>query len=146
MISLDLEGVWGLGTIAIHSNRIMNFFLSKNYQPVSWRDSISRPIAPLDQGRITIFFLDHHNSSRQRPILNFAPRGKLWPQGRSCPPWVKFSVHPSILLHCRECSPLRVNEGVNIPPRGQISPLGGRGEVNNGPPELHQPSFQRVKN
>jgi hypothetical protein len=23
-----------------------------------------------------------------------------------------------------ECSPLGVNEGVNIPPRGQISPLG----------------------
>jgi hypothetical protein len=26
-----------------------------------------------------------------------------------------------------------VNEGVNIPPRGQISPLGARGEVKNGP-------------
>jgi hypothetical protein len=25
------------------------------------------------------------------------------------------------------------NEGVNIPPRGQISPLGDRGEVKNGP-------------
>jgi hypothetical protein len=47
-----------------------------------------------------------------RPILNFAPRGKLWPQGQSCPPvvnfvplsWsyplgVKFFVRPSILLH-----------------------------------------------
>jgi hypothetical protein len=26
-----------------------------------------------------------------------------------------------------------VNEGVNIPPRGQSSPLGARGEVKNGP-------------
>jgi hypothetical protein len=26
-----------------------------------------------------------------------------------------------------------VNKGVNIPPRGQISPLGARGEVKNGP-------------
>jgi hypothetical protein len=26
-----------------------------------------------------------------------------------------------------------VNKGVNIPPRGQISPLGVRGEVKNGP-------------
>jgi hypothetical protein len=26
----------------------------------------------------------------QRPILNFAPRGKLWPQGWSCPPGVNF--------------------------------------------------------
>jgi hypothetical protein len=46
---------------------------------------------------------------------------------------VKFSVCPSILLNSRECSPLGVNEGVNIPPRGQISPLGAkftpRGEV-----------------
>jgi hypothetical protein len=30
----------------------------------------------------------------------------------------------SILLSSRECSPLGVNEGVNIPPRVQISPLG----------------------
>jgi hypothetical protein len=46
---------------------------------------------------------------------------------------VKFSVGPSILLNSRECTPLGVNEGVNIPPRGQISPLGAkftpRGEV-----------------
>jgi hypothetical protein len=27
-------------------------------------------------------------------------------------------------VNCRECSPLGVNEGVNIPPRGQNSPLG----------------------
>jgi hypothetical protein len=26
-----------------------------------------------------------------------------------------------------------VNEGVNIPPRGQISPLGARGEIKNDP-------------
>jgi hypothetical protein len=72
-----------------------------------------------------------------RPILNLTPRFKLWPQGRSCPPevsfvpwgWsyplgVKFSVRPFILLG-KQCSPLGggVNEGVNIPPRGQISSL-----------------------
>jgi hypothetical protein len=45
-------------------------------------------------------------------------------KGRSCPLGVKFSVHPSILLNNRECSPLGVNEGVKISPRGQISPLG----------------------
>jgi hypothetical protein len=45
---------------------------------------------------------------------------------------VQFSVRPSILLNRRECSPLGVNKGVNIPPRGQISPLGARGEVKNG--------------
>jgi hypothetical protein len=38
----------------------------------------------------------------------------------------KFSVYPSILLNIRECSPLGVNEGVNIPPRGQITPLGAK--------------------
>jgi hypothetical protein len=59
--------------------------------------------------------------------------GKLWPQGRSCPPgvnfvpWgVNFSAHPSILLNSRECSPLGVNEGVNTPSRRQISPLGAK--------------------
>jgi hypothetical protein len=30
-----------------------------------------------------------------------------------------------------------MNEGVNITPRGQISPLGARGEVKNGPLHLH---------
>jgi hypothetical protein len=57
-----------------------------------------------------------------------------------------FSVRPSILLNSRECSPLGVYEGVNIIPRGQISPLGAkfiprgevypcgaRGEGKNGP-------------
>jgi hypothetical protein len=74
---------------------------------------------------------------KQRPILNFVPRGKLWLQGRSCPPgvnfvpegWsyplgVKFSAHPFTPLNNRDCSPLEVNEGVNIPTRKQISPLG----------------------
>jgi hypothetical protein len=44
-----------------------------------------------------------------------------------------FSVRPSILLNNIEYSPLRVNEGVNITPRGKISPLGARGEVKNVP-------------
>jgi hypothetical protein len=39
---------------------------------------------------------------------------------------VKFSVHASIHLNSKECSPLGVNEGVNIQPRGQISPLGAK--------------------
>jgi hypothetical protein len=39
---------------------------------------------------------------------------------------VKFSVCPSIPLNSRQCSSLGVNEGVNIPPRGQISPLGAK--------------------
>jgi hypothetical protein len=69
-----------------------------------------------------------------------APRGEFYSPGSNFVPWgwsyplgVKFSVCPSILLNNRECSPLGVNEGVNIPPRGPISPLGAkfnpRGEV-----------------
>jgi hypothetical protein len=45
----------------------------------------------------------------------------------------KFSVCPSILLNNRKCSHLGVNEGMNFEPRGQISPLGARGEVKNTP-------------
>jgi hypothetical protein len=101
-----------------------------------------------EQNRKKIIDWPRHQSGTKclRPILNFALRGKLCPQGRSCPPgvnfipwdWsypleVKFSVCPSILLNSRECSPLGVKEGVNIPPRGQISLLGAkftpRGEV-----------------
>jgi hypothetical protein len=55
---------------------------------------------------------------------------------------VKFSVCPSILLNSIECSPLGVNKGVNIPPGGQISPLGARGEVKNGP--LTNPDWENV--
>jgi hypothetical protein len=75
----------------------------------------------------------------QRPILNFAPRVKLRPQGRSCLPGVnfvpwglsyplglKFSVRPSIRLNSRECSPLGVNKGVNIPPYGTNFTHGGQ--------------------
>jgi hypothetical protein len=83
-----------------------------------------------------------------RPILKFAPRGKFWPPsgeivpqgsilspgwGWSYPLGVKFSVRPSILLNSRECSPLGVNEGEKISPRGKFSLLGvkltPRGEV-----------------
>jgi hypothetical protein len=49
---------------------------------------------------------------------------------------VKFSVHPSILLNNKEFSPLGVNEGVNFTPNGQISPLGARAEVKNGPQDF----------
>jgi hypothetical protein len=51
-------------------------------------------------------------------LVNFVPKGWSYPMG------VKFSVCPSILLNNRERSPLGVNEGVNIPPRGQNSSLG----------------------
>jgi hypothetical protein len=72
------------------------------------------------------------------PGVNFVPWGWSYPQG------VKFSVHASILLNSRECSPLGVNEGVKIPPRGQISPLGARGEVKNGPQNLSEFVFFSV--
>jgi hypothetical protein len=58
---------------------------------------------------------------------HFDPKGEVVPQGWilspgwSYPLGVKFSVCPSTLLNSRECPPLG---GVNIPPRGQISPLG----------------------
>jgi hypothetical protein len=71
--------------------------------------------------------------------LNFDPRGKLWPPGAKLSPrgeflsprgesipWGWNSLFSSILLNSRECSPLGVNEGVNIPHRGQISPLGDK--------------------
>jgi hypothetical protein len=61
------------------------------------------------------------------PGANFYPRGEVVPQGWilgvKLSPGVKFSVRPSILLNSGECSPLGVNGGVNIPPRGQISPM-----------------------
>jgi hypothetical protein len=69
-------------------------------------------------------------------ILNFAPGCKLWPQEQSCSPgvnfvpWVKLSpwreilCWSSILLNSWECSRQGANKGVNIPPRGKISPLG----------------------
>jgi hypothetical protein len=49
-----------------------------------------------------------------------------YPLGRSYPLGVEISVRPSILLSSRECSPPGVNKGVNISPRGHISPLGAK--------------------
>jgi hypothetical protein len=77
---------------------------------------------------------DANTETFHRPILNIAHRGKLWPQGRSCPLWVNFAlwgwsyppggeVRPSIIHNSGECSTLGVNEEVNISPRGQIAPL-----------------------
>jgi hypothetical protein len=37
-----------------------------------------------------------------------------------------------------------VNEGVNFTPRGQISPLGARGEVKNGPQALLSVTVGRI--
>jgi hypothetical protein len=71
---------------------------------------------------------------------------KLSPRGEVIPWGVKFSVCPSILLNSRKCSPLGVNEGVNIPPRGQILPLEARGEVKNSPQENIEQIFIRGYN
>jgi hypothetical protein len=60
--------------------------------------------------------------------VNLVPWGKVIPWG--------FSARPSILLNSREYSPLVVNEGVNIPPREKISPLGAKGEVKKNWPTL----------
>jgi hypothetical protein len=74
------------------------------------------------------FYVVYIPSGKLRPILNFAlganftPRGENVPWEGSYPLGVKFSVRPSILLNSRECSPLGVNEGASISPRGQVHP------------------------
>jgi hypothetical protein len=75
----------------------------------------------------------------QRPLLNFASRGKLRPQGWTLSPggevipWgLKFSVCLSILLNRRECSPPVWTKGLTFPlgdkfnPWGPSSPLGAK--------------------
>jgi hypothetical protein len=84
--------------------------------------------------------------SFQRPILNFAPRGKLWlpweslsPRGEFCPLVVKLSPGGEII-----CLPLHSFKqyGVSTPggerrgehfPYGTNFPLETRGEVKSGP-------------
>jgi hypothetical protein len=61
------------------------------------------------------------------PFLTSPQGANFHPQGRSCPPGVKLSpggVRPSILLNSRECLPLGVNEGVNIPLGDKCHPWG----------------------
>jgi hypothetical protein len=84
-----------------------------------------------------------HEKRGLRLILNFAPRGKLCPppraklspRGEFCPLGVKFSVCPSIPLNSRECSPLWVNEGVNILLGANFTPLGANYVVKDWPPD-----------
>jgi hypothetical protein len=83
---------------------------------------------------------------------NFDPRDEVVPQGWILSPWgrwsyplgLKFSVYSSTLLNSIECSPLGVNEGVNISPSEQISPLGARGEVKNGPLVTHRTTWKML--
>jgi hypothetical protein len=65
-------------------------------------------------------------TSPLRPILNFAPRGKLWPQGWSYPLGAKFSVRPSILLNSRVFTPGGERSGEHFPYGINFTP-GGQG-------------------
>jgi hypothetical protein len=81
----------------------------------------------------------------QRPILNFSPRGKLWPPRVNLSPrgevipWGWNSVCPSILLNNRVLTPGgeqrgELNpKGTNFTPGCQVLPWGARSEVKNGP-------------
>jgi hypothetical protein len=122
---------WLLPTIyPIHAICLMHSFSNRLF--VQWTSDVERPC-------IVQFLQKEFTLRAQRPVLNLAPRGKLWPPGAKLSPrselcpygWsyplgVKFSVHPFILLNSREYSPLGINKGVNIPPRGQSSPLGAK--------------------
>jgi hypothetical protein len=50
----------------------------KCYHPISWRDSISRPINSVDAETLPRY-------AAQRPILNFTPRSKLTLRGKVVP-------------------------------------------------------------
>jgi hypothetical protein len=54
---------------------------------------------------------------------NFDPRGEFCPLEGEVIPWGWNSPFTPPFFKTVECSPLRVNKGVNISPRGQISPL-----------------------
>jgi hypothetical protein len=109
---------------------VMLYLIVKKDVPYGyvWRQALSSGVA------VGVFCL--------RPILNFAPRGKLSPQRRSCPPGMKFCPLGVKLSHRGEifCLPLhsyKQYEGGERrgehSPRGQISPLGARVEVKNDP-------------
>jgi hypothetical protein len=66
------------------------------------------------------------NCFSQSPILNFTPRGKLWPQGQSCPPGLNFvpwGLSPGGQIIC---SPLHSSKQQSVHPwgewRGEHSP------------------------
>jgi hypothetical protein len=65
------------------------------------------------------------NFSKLR-LEKLSPRSELWSLGVKLSPVGEIICLPSILLNNRECLPLGVNEGVNIPPMEQISPAGAK--------------------
>jgi hypothetical protein len=131
----------------VHENKTLKIFLFwKKQKPVS----LTSIRLVLDSASVHGHFIQTQGWS---PFLTsplganlWPPEVKLFPRGEICPLGVKLSnggeilCSPSILLNMfvcsRECSPLGVNEGVNISPRGQSSPLGAkftpRGEVHRG--------------
>jgi hypothetical protein len=60
------------------------------------------------------------------PGKKLSPRSELCSLGVKLSPGSEISVRPSILLNTRECGPLGVNKGVNVPSWGQSSPLGDK--------------------
>jgi hypothetical protein len=62
-----------------------------------------------------------------RPREEVGPKG--WTLFRVIPWELRPSVCPFIFLNSSEYSPLRVKEGVNIPPRDQSLPLGAKTHV-----------------
>jgi hypothetical protein len=101
---------------------LMFSFFKKSYHPLPWRDSITRPITPVSSvawpRRLRSLGANFNHQWRSCP-----PGVKLIPYEWSYPLGRKLSVRPSTRLNSIECSLLWVNEGVNIPPRGQSSPL-----------------------
>jgi hypothetical protein len=135
------------------SDGVLNKLL-KLYYKVHLRESIY-------DGKFNAIFLHtcmyihtkYSHKVNHRFVFNLAPRVELWPPGEKLSPGVKLSprgklcplgvkldpggwrssVCPSILLNIRECSPLRVNVGVSIPPGGQLYPWGQTHDVKNWP-------------
>jgi hypothetical protein len=83
------------------------------------------------------FEVSHLAKWVQRPVLNFDPRGELWPQGQSCPPGVNFVpwgwnslFSPPFFLTVESVHPWGWKKGWTFPlgdqfnPSGPSSPLG----------------------
>jgi hypothetical protein len=105
--------------VVVFRNRIKCFiWFDANYKEIKLEGK-----SILSVGQLHAVWPEMFCKSSQMSILNFTPRGKLWPLGVNLSPGVEILCSPLHSPNSRECSPLGVNEGVKISPRGQSSPL-----------------------
>jgi hypothetical protein len=74
--------------VVIKASHLLKF--SPEFEAVYSHHQAAEVELDFESSNLDAYKFAHQVTRKQRPILNFALRGKLWSQWRSCPPGVSF--------------------------------------------------------